>query len=283
MASSNFAWRDLDPIENASRLKGDISTLSDPYRGVGTSRDWLKLLYGVDDASLAEVRGRTVHIWPWEAGVAWAYELDWRPLPVFQSYSAYTPDLDELNRKFLASDRAPERILRHQTAAIDGRLLQFDSPAGTVETLCRYVQVRATTGLQVLARTEDRCDEPVTVDRHGALRRACPRSDRQFGHDVVFARVHGAGPSPYERLRTLVYKLDERRIILNGTLNYRFVPGTATGPQLMHVPRAADYSGEFRLSPDATSVAVDTGDDRTIGYEFFRMRIRGAGVRPPSL
>ena len=284
LASSNFAWRHFDPIENASRLKSDISTLSDPYRGVGASREWLKLLYGVDDTSLAELRGRTVHIWPWEAGVAWAYELDWRPLPVFQSYSAYTPDLDELNRKFLASDRAPERILRHQTMAIDGRLLQFDSPAGTVETLCRYVQVRATAGLQVLARTEDRCDEPErlsTVTARSGEPVAVPTADQ--ASDVVFARVHGAGPSAYERLRTLVYKLGERRIILNGTLNYRFVPGTATGPQLMHVPRGADYSGDYRLSPDATSVAVDTGDDRTLEFEFFRMPIRGAGVRPPSL
>ena len=284
LAASNFGWRPFDPIENVQRLGRDIETLSDPYKGVGSSREWLKQLYGEDEQTLDELRGRTVHIWPWEAGVAWAFELDWHPVPVFQSYSAYTRDLDEINREFLASDDAPERILRHQTEAIDGRLLAFDGPAGTVETLCRYVQVRSTSGLQVLARTEKRCDEPeriASVTARSGEAVAVPTAN--FASEIVFARVHGAGPTAYERLRTLLYKLGDRRIILNGTLNYRLVPGTATGPLLMYVPRGADYSGNYRLSPDATSVAVDTGDDRTLEIEFFRMHIRGIGVRPPSL
>jgi hypothetical protein len=203
-------------------------------------------------------------------------------LPVFQSYSAYTHDLDELNREFLASDRAPERILRHLTETIDGRLLAFDSPAGTVEMLCRYVEVRKTFALQVLARSPDRCGEParltVVTARSGEAV-AVPAGDPSRW--VIFARVHGAGPSAYEKLRTLVYKLGDRRIILNGLLNYRLVPGTAIGPLLMRVPHSADYTEPFRLSPDATSVAVDTGDDRQLTIEFFRVPIQGAGVREP--
>ena len=192
---------------------------------------------------------------------------------------AYTHELDELNREFLASDRAPDRVLRHLTPTIDGRLLQFDSPAATVETLCRYVEIRKTTALQVVARSPDRCGEAdrlETVTAHSGEAVAVPTADP--AGDLVFARVRGVGPSAYERLRTLVYKLGERRIILNGTLNYRLVPGTAIGPLLMSVPRSADYSEPFRLSPDATSVAVDTGDDRPVRIEFFRMPIRGPGV-----
>jgi hypothetical protein len=281
LAASNFAWSRFDPTESVSRAADDLGTLvNDRHGGVARSRDWLRGLYGVDQATLEELRGQTVNVWPWEAGVAWAYPtFEWRPMPVFQSYSAYTHDLDELNRAFLASDRAPQRILRHLTQGIDGRLLTFDSPAGTVEMLCRYVEIRTTSHLQVLARSIDRCGEPerlsaVTARSGEAV--AVPTADRT--RELVFARVHGAGPSAYERLRMLVYRLGERRIILNRTLAYRFVPGTATGPLLMRVPEGADYPEPFRLSPDAMSLAVATGDDRRLTIEFFRLPILAASV-----
>jgi dolichol-phosphate mannosyltransferase len=281
LAASGFGWQRFDPIDTTSLAVDDVGTLvGDRFGGVGRSRLWLQALYGVDPQTLDELRGRTVNIWPWEAGVAWAYpEFEWRPFPVIQSYSAYTRDLDELNREFLASDRAPDRILRHLTPTIDGRLLQFDSPAATVEMLCRYEEIRKTTALEVLARSPDRCGEPerlATVTARSGEAVAVPAAAP--AGELVFARVHGAGPSAYERLRTLVYKLGERRIILNGLLNYRFVPGTAIGPLLMQVPQSADFTGPFRLSPDATSVAVDTRDDRRLTIEFFRLPIRGPGA-----
>jgi hypothetical protein len=50
-------------------------------------------------------------VYPQEIALAWAYHLDWRPIPVLQSYSAYTSDLDQLDADFLTSTRAPQRIL----------------------------------------------------------------------------------------------------------------------------------------------------------------------------
>src|SRR6185436_5439341 len=44
--------------------------------------------------------------------------LNYRPRPVFQSYSAYTPELVELNAAFLESDRAP-RFMLFQHEALD--------------------------------------------------------------------------------------------------------------------------------------------------------------------
>ena len=52
----------------------------------------------------AALSGSTVHIEPTETSVAWIFpEVRWGPLPVFQSYSAYTPKLDNLNAAALAS------------------------------------------------------------------------------------------------------------------------------------------------------------------------------------
>ena len=47
--------------------------------------------YALPPARCGALRGHTVAVEPWEAGAAWAYELDWQPQPVFQNYSAYTP------------------------------------------------------------------------------------------------------------------------------------------------------------------------------------------------
>ena len=284
LGASNLGWRHFNPVENVSRAADHLQALGGDRRAaVARSRLWLRGIYALDSKSLDELRGANVNIWPWETGVAWAYpEFAWRPVPVFQSYSAYTDGLDELNREYLESEEAPERSVRHLTAGIDARLLTYDSPAATLEMLCRYQEVTNANGLQVLTRTPNRCGEAVLMARVPTRSGEPVGVPMAPGRDqLVFARVQGVGPTLFERLRTLVYKLGERRIILNGTLNYRFVPGTAEGPHLMRIPGSADYAAPFQLSPDATTVAVKTGDDRRLTFEFFRLRIRGSGVRAP--
>lgn len=55
--------------------------------------------------------------------------MNWRPRPVFQSYSAYTPYLQALNARFLRSVRAPEFLVL-ALAPIDRRLPTLeDAPA----------------------------------------------------------------------------------------------------------------------------------------------------------
>ena len=58
----------------------------------------LRAVSRVPDGMVARMEGRTVHIDPWRADVATAYPgIRWRPMPVYQSYSAYTAGLDELD------------------------------------------------------------------------------------------------------------------------------------------------------------------------------------------
>ena len=91
---------------------------------IADARADLRRSYGFDRPTLALVRGHTVHFDPQEASAAWAYpELHWRPLPVFQTPFAFDRRLDVLNADFLASKRAPERILRS-----DEGLQPFESP-----------------------------------------------------------------------------------------------------------------------------------------------------------
>lgn len=61
----------------------------------------------------------------------------YQPRPVVQSYSAYTPELAELNAEHLQSDRAAERLL-FAVQTIDGRFPSLDDGRSWPELLTRY-------------------------------------------------------------------------------------------------------------------------------------------------
>jgi hypothetical protein len=92
-----------------------------------------------------------------EATIAWAYpELGWKPLPVFQAYSAYTHSLDRANADALSAADGPERILA-AWFSIDNRNPGWESPAAMLAMTCRYEEIGVYGGWQVLGRVADRC------------------------------------------------------------------------------------------------------------------------------
>ena len=195
---------------------------------------------GLTPAQVSVLSGRSVHIDPWEASVAWAYPgIRWDPAPVFQSYAAYTTSLDRLNASFLDSPRAPEFILR-QNAAIDGRDSRWESPGYMVAMACHYEQVSAGTW-QVLQRVPDRCGGPSPA---GSTRVA-------FGQEVeVPAAPPGTllvarfrFPLPLrDRLDALVVHLPQFDVTTRSGIPVRFLPSTAGAWHLMSVPPCFDWA-----------------------------------------
>ncbi|MGH2962258.1 MAG: hypothetical protein ACRDL3_08710, partial [Solirubrobacterales bacterium] len=113
-----------DPIENVSNGFSTVRTLVEPGRAaeeVAESGTRVAAGYGLDPRTLELLRDAPVHVDPWEAEVAWAHGLEWRPLPVFQTYAAYTEELDRRNAEALASDDGPSRILRQHVAFVGER------------------------------------------------------------------------------------------------------------------------------------------------------------------
>lgn len=85
--------------------------------------------------------------------VALAHELPWRPRPVLQSYSAYTPALAELNRAHLAGEQAPDWIW-FTVEPIDGRLASQEDGASWPILLSDYEPVQKSgSGLVLQRRT----------------------------------------------------------------------------------------------------------------------------------
>ena len=83
------------------------------------------------------VGGGSVEAMPWDVVYVNVNGWRWRPRPVFQSYSAYTPRLDRLNAEHLEGNRAADFILQRWDA-IDQRHLFLEAPLSWRAQLDRY-------------------------------------------------------------------------------------------------------------------------------------------------
>jgi hypothetical protein len=274
-------------------------------RAAVRTREQLRSAYRLEPSILTALTGRTVHIDPWEAGVAYAYpEVRWAPLPVFQSYSAYTPLLDELNADRLRSAQAPDRILRQFRRAVhndrlrlqigrpvldgeelpftvDGRFRWFEAPATTLETFCRYAQIAVSGTWEVLARTGRSCGAPeplttLSAPAGGAVEVPVEARPDRF----VIVRVGGLEPSALGQLREAIAKAPDWYVTLDGA-RYRLVPGTAADGLLVAVPPAADGTGPFAFGRPIRTIAIAAGPNgrdsaATLTYEFLSVPLAGS-------
>jgi hypothetical protein len=276
----------VDVVGSVRSLAGEAADAFVPGRGSVAeqrTRDDLRKWYLLDPSTLAAIGDESVSFDPVMASAAFAYpELHWAPLPIFQSYSAYTPALDRQNADLLRSSAAPERILRDFDPAapsdqlrlwmgrdlrpgevvpvtVDGRFRWFESPEATLETFCRYLQTAATDRWQVLARTGRSCGPPEplgTVSAKAGDTVTVPietRPDR-----FVIVKVGGLEPSVFGRLRSLLYKAHDWYVELDDT-RYRLIPATASDGLLLAVPPAADGSGPFSFGAPIRTMVVKEG------------------------
>jgi hypothetical protein len=82
----------------------------------------------ISPTNLFLIKNQTIDIIPWDISTLWAYDLNWTPRPVMQSYSAYSQYLDSLDTKYYTSNTSPKYILFKYTS-IDNRYPLFDEPS----------------------------------------------------------------------------------------------------------------------------------------------------------
>jgi len=106
------------------------------------------------DAAISGMVGAgTVDDVPNEIDIVAANGWRWCPRPVFQSYSAYMPELDELNARHLASPASADHIIM-QWEAIDGRNPLLDDAAAWRALFDHYDVELARPDLLVLQRRD---------------------------------------------------------------------------------------------------------------------------------
>ncbi len=107
----------------------------------------------LDGVIFNAVIGGTVDDVPFELDIVEANGWRWKPRPVFQSYSAYTPALDQLNARHLASRESAEHIIL-QWEDIDGRHPLLDDAASWRSLFDHYDVELSRPDLLVLKRRE---------------------------------------------------------------------------------------------------------------------------------
>jgi hypothetical protein len=269
----------LDVPAKVEELGVQIGTLAasdtDSFRE--RSRDVLRSSIALPAGIQAALHGRSVHVDPDEAAIAWAYGLAWKPVPVFQSYVAYTPHLDGLNARHLAEPAAPERILRRTSATPGGRFRLWEAPGYALERLCRYRQTAAEGPWQVLARGPSRCGDERPLGTAVARRGepvAVP-APREPG-SVVVAHLD-ASPTLRERIRVLVFRparplqaaIDGRR--------YGLVRANLGGPLIVRVPPSSGWAARFDGNLQIDSFAIE-GAERPIPVTFGEIPFESPGA-----
>ncbi|HVW46492.1 MAG TPA: hypothetical protein VHA76_05525 [Solirubrobacterales bacterium] len=275
----------LNPVDNLHYAFDQARNLASPGRRAAVMEDGRRgaeATYALEPGALAALHGHTVAVEPWEAGAAWAYRLDWRPQPVFQNYSAYTPALDRMNAAMIESPAGPERLLRENAAVVDAefptpdldnRFAGWDPPEQARAVLCNFAPLYTSERWQVLGRVADRCGPERPLGQfEAAAGQSVPVPTPEPG-TVVFARIDGAGVSGLERVQNLLLHARSRHAVVNGETRYRLVPETAGDGLLMRAAPGVVEPGPFDPVPEARTITVEGGSDR-ITYDFYALRVR---------
>lgn len=285
--SRSVAFELSDNAKSAIEQLGEAIRPSERALITAQGRRAIKLAFPIDESTLNLLRGHTVHVFPYEASVAWAYDLDWRPLPVVQSYSAYTSELDDEDAGTLNSMLAPQRILRNRAPGTDDRVLTFDEGLTTRTILCRYRELRTTDSWQTLARAADRCGAPMPLSTvHAGWYQRVPVPAPPNDHSFVFVRIGGVAVGGLERILSLLYKPMNRVVLLDGH-PFRLVEETATDGLLLRAPAEVDFTPPFNLAPDDSTIAVgktledsvvgktlgSPSDEKSITFSFFTQSV----------
>lgn len=223
--------------------------------------------FGVPPPMVATMRGHTVSVDPWEQSVTWAYPGEvFDPLPVIQDYSAYTTSLDDLNAAYLEGHDAPLFILKQPNLATDNRVPIFEPPRTQVVMACRYRQVDATPGWQLLRRSANRCSDPrsiSTVFTPPAGMVEVPRATRD---DAVIATFSVPTPALWT-IDAVVFHPPEVCVRsvqadVSGVQVNRFVVATAGDWHLLRPARTIGYSRPF-MPPTFDALSFSTCGSRS--------------------
>ena len=151
------------------------------------------------------VGGGTVDVEPWNISAVAANGWRWQPRPVFQSYAAFTPALDNLNARHIQSPGAADFVLVNWET-IDSRHPFLDDPASWRARLDRYAPDYANDRAVLMRRRSspvERSSEPLgAAAMHWGQDAAVPSSTDWV---ILYADVR---PTLWGKLRKLLFRLD---------------------------------------------------------------------------
>jgi len=277
----------VDVISRAETFKESVEFAIRPgyrHQKITEERESLRATLAVPEPVLNALAGKTVAIEPWEITIAWAYELDWKPMPVFQNYQDYTQKLDRLNAAVAEdAENGPETLLRQMpagTVLTGGRpgffLRQpaWDPPEQSYADFCNFVPTLTEEHWQVLSRIPDRCGEPklaasVTVDPGQVFK--VPQAGRD---EIVTMRIHGMKLEGLEKLTSLFWRPTERFAVTDGAkYSYRMPPDTTEDPMIVSADRKLGHGPELPELPPLHNMYLK-GASGPFTVDFYRVELK---------
>jgi hypothetical protein len=270
----------IRPVHRAGKLVDEARLLANPgdtRKAIAAARAARTGFEALDPRIVRAIGDRTVHVEPIDTGLVWAQGLRWHPLPVFQSYSAYTADLDDRNADAVRDPDGPEVILREAVGTFDNRNPAFESPAAMRAILCHFHARGGPLGRWILLeRSAPRCgrERPLATVK-AKLGVPAPVPAAPDANSAVFVRIDGIEVKGLEKVRTTLYRALQRQIAFDGGRSYRLVPGTARNGIVLRVPKGADFPAPFALDQATNTITVTKSGRRgDLTLRFFSMPVR---------
>lgn len=137
----------INEIKTCLKILNNDSSF-DPVKSNNAS---LRQNYNLRAQTIKLIDNKSVDIFDTEQVIAELYGMNWKPRPVFQSYSAYSSYLDNLNAQKILSEDAPSFIL-YKSFSIDDRFAIFDEPSTLRNLLLLYSKVSEDGEFDILMR-----------------------------------------------------------------------------------------------------------------------------------
>jgi len=242
------SWLPAEPGQVLAAWSERVQLVTDPgYQQLALSRAQRQEqhLYQLSPQLRAAVSDHPVAVDSFESSVAWAYDLNWRPAPVFQTYVAYTAGLDRRNADALRDAPGDQRILRSAVGSIDARNPLWDSPRYVLTEVCRYRAQSFDARWLLLAKSSDRCQAATDQPARTVARRAGVAVPEVGADQLLLMSFRPARPNPLVRLARAADKSFAPLTVSCGQSSFRLPRALAGGPLIVRLPALAGWPAGY--------------------------------------
>jgi hypothetical protein len=244
--------------------------------------------YPLDQQAIKYINEKTVDVFPWDIALCWAYNLNWSPRPVFQSYTAYTQHLDNKNGQHFKRNNSPQVIL-YAYKSIDGRYPLFDEPYTFANILHNYTFVDRSGEFVLLSYNpkENTCGLEEDLGRV-KVELGQPLKIPKYDSGYVFGNIE-LEYCTFGKVMEFIYKSAPVHIrfkFYDSTYSndFRFIPGVSKNGVFLsqYVDTIDDLASIFseNVTQDISEVIIDV-DKPKYYKKYIRVNFVGVPVNVP--
>ncbi len=252
------SWLPAEPSQVLAAWSDRVQLVLDTgyqQQALDRARAQEQQVYQLSPRLRAAVADHPVAVDSFESSLAWAYGLNWHPVPVLQTYVAYTAELDRRNAEALEHAPDGQRILRSAVGSIDGRNPLWDSPRYVLTEVCRYRPQLSDDRWLLLAKAGNRCAAATAAPARTVGAGIAVAVPEAGAGQLLVMSFEPASPGPLVRLGRLVDKSFSPLRVSCGTSRFRLPRALAAGPLVVRLSAAAGWPAGYLGGLSCPSVA----------------------------